>query len=100
MSVDLVVIRGDGSRSGEDILDPMLSDVSAALARGAQEINAHTPVSPVNLTVLYRIGIRKGQTIEVTDNRTGGKWRGILIGVTHSIENAVILSRLEVERVI
>lgn len=81
--VDIVVIRGNGTSPGDDILDVLLSDLSAALSRGRAELDegalADAPVLEIKLR-----DVRLGQTVEVDDTALG-TWRGKVTGVSHRI---------------
>lgn len=81
--VDLVVIRGNGTSPGDDVLDVLLSDLSAALSRGRAELDqgalADAPVLEIKLR-----DVRLGQTVAVDDTALG-MWRGKVTGVSHRI---------------
>lgn len=81
--VDLVVIRGEGTSPGDDVLDVLLSDLNAALSRGRAELDqgalADAPVLEIKLR-----DVRLGQTVEVDDTALG-TWRGKVTGVSHRI---------------
>jgi hypothetical protein len=82
--VDIVVVRGEGTSPGDDILDVLLTDLSAALSRGRAELDegalADAPVLEVKLR-----DVRLGQTVQVDDAKLG-VWRGKVTGVSHRIE--------------
>ena len=82
--VDIVVVRGQGTSPGDDILDVLLTDLSAALSRGRAELDegalADAPVLEVKLR-----DVRLGQTVQVDDAKLG-VWRGKVTGVSHRIE--------------
>lgn len=98
MSVDLIVVRGEGDRDGGEILDPLMATTAVALARGAQEVNASTPVNNVTLRTTFRPGVRLGQTVEVLDEMQGETWRGIIMGVSNVVEGPVVYTQLDIER--
>ena len=98
MSVDVIAIRGLGDKEGEEILDPLLSTVTAALARAAQAINAATPIEPVTLETTYRAGWALGQSVEVSDSLTGDKWRGQIISLSNVFNGPTLYTRLSIER--
>lgn len=79
---DIVCIRGQGDSPVEDIVDSLLSTVSAALSRGRAELDQGELADQQDLTVDlhdYRIGT----VIDVDDSEIG-RWRGKIIGVNHS----------------
>lgn len=98
MTIHLIVIRGAGDKEGTDILDPLLCSTAAALGRGAQEIDASTPVNAVSLEITYRVGLRKGMVVEVVDSVSSETWQGTIMSMTHVIEGATIYSKLDIER--
>jgi len=98
MTISITVIRGDGDLQGEDIVDPMLSDTPAAIARGTQEINANTPIEPVTLETTYRAGLRVGQSVRVEDTVRGVDWVGVIVGLSHVFSGPTLYTKLEVER--
>lgn len=79
---DIVCLRGNGDAPGDDIVDALLSSVSAALSRGRAELDQGALADQQDLTVDlhdYRIGT----LVEVDDSEIG-RWRGKIIGVNHS----------------
>jgi len=98
MTVDIIVQRGTGDHPGEDIIDPLISEISVALSRGQVEIDKVAKGIPVTLSVRFRSGIRTGQLIEVVDSLQGAAWRGKITGVEHGVEGPVLLSTLQVVR--
>lgn len=81
--MDIVCLRGEGDAPGEDIVDPLLSDVSAALSRGRAELDQGALADQHLLEVV--IGdYRLGQLIEVDDTALG-RWRGKVISVSHNV---------------
>lgn len=95
---DIIVIRGDGDIDGGDIIDPLLTALEPALARGRQEIESHASARKVSLKTVFRAGVRKGQLVEVADSLQGPVWRGVIMGITHTVEGAQTYSTLDVER--
>lgn len=96
--IDIVVMRGAGDVEGEEITSPLLSSLEPALSRGRQEIEKHATVRRVSLKTTFRIGVRKGQIVEVADNLQGPVWRGVIMGISHVVEGEITYSMLEVER--
>lgn len=98
MTIDVIAFREDGDLEGPEVFEPLLATVGAALARGAQEINASTPVTPVTVEVTYRIGLRRGQLIEVNDSLLGISWRAQIMDLSHVVSGPVRYTKLELER--
>lgn len=96
MAIDLIVQRGDGSNPGEDITDPLITEISVALSRGQVEIDRVAKGSPVTLQVKYRSGVRTGQMIEVVDALMGAAWRGKIVSVEHGVDGPVLMTTLQV----
>jgi len=82
--LNIVVIRGDGDRPGNDISDILLTEVASALERGRVELDegalADEPVLECKLQE-----IKLGQLVEVDDSALG-TWRGKVTGVSHRVE--------------
>jgi hypothetical protein len=98
MTIDIIVMRGTGSRQGPDIVDPLITTIPVAVARGAYEINAATSVDVVALRSSYRPGVSPGQLVEVHDALQGRSWRGKVVDVSHNIQRTQIWTQLTVER--
>lgn len=81
--VDIVAVRGEGTSSGEDIQDGLLSDLVAALSRGRAELDEGALADSPVLECILR-DFRLGQIVEVADTALG-TWRGKVTGVSHSI---------------
>lgn len=81
--MDIVVIRGEGDSPGEDIVEPLLSDVNAALSRGRAELDQWTLADEQTLEITLQ-DVRLGQLIEVDDSALGN-WRGKVTSVTHTV---------------
>ena len=99
MSVDIIVVRGDGDKQGDDIVSGLLSDINVALLRGATAINDSTSIYAVSLRTTYRTGVRNGDSVMVTDQFQGETWFGRVVGITHVVERPLIYTDLEMERV-
>ena len=81
--MDIVCIRGDGLHRGDDIIEPLLATVEAALARGRSELDNGTPFSEMNLT-MANIDARLGQLIDIDDIMIG-HYAGKVTGLSHTI---------------
>lgn len=96
--IDLIVVRGDGDKTGPDIEDPLISTTEVALARGRNEIDANSGLQSVVLVSKYRTGLRLGQVVAVMDALQGETWVGKLAGIAHRAEGPQLLSELTIER--
>jgi len=81
--MDIVVIRGEGNAPGEDIVEPLLSDVNAALSRGRAELDQGALADEQQLDVTLQ-DLRLGQLITVEDSALG-YWKGKVIAVVHTV---------------
>jgi len=81
--MDIVVIRGEGTSPGDDIVDILLSDVNAGLSRGRAELDQGALADEQSLEVTLQ-DLRLGQLIEVEDSALG-YWRGKATSVTHQV---------------
>lgn len=97
MSV-IEVYRGDGARQGSPIVEPLLSD-DALRQRGIAEMdaNAHAD-NRVELSVVFRPGFRLGQLIEATDPSTAMPYRAKITGISLTVSEALIETRLNLEQ--
>lgn len=97
--IDIIVQRGEGLNKGEDIVDPLITSVSTAIARGRMEIDSRVSKKLVELTTKHRVGVKTGMLIEVQDALMGKTWRGKITSVVAGVEGTVSSLRLSVERV-
>lgn len=82
--VHIVVKRGAGQHPGEEIVDPLLSTVPAALSRGRAELDRQgSGAQEVTLTVPFIAGRRHGQTEAVHDIQSGRVYTGKITGLRH-----------------
>lgn len=92
------VYRGDGAGQGVPIIEPLLAD-DALIHRGVAEMDAHAqPFNRVDLTVLFRPGLRLGQLIEAHDPTRPTPHRAKIIGISISISLAAIDGQLTLEQ--
>lgn len=96
--IDIIVIRNQGDVDGGEITSPLLSAVEPALARGRQEIERNARSRRVTLRTVFRTGVRKGQIVEVADTLQGPVWRGVIMGISHVVEEVVTYTILDIER--
>lgn len=99
-TVDIVVVRCDGDRQGDDIVSGLLSDVNVAILRGTAAINDATPVFDVTLRTRFRTDVRNGQTVTVIDQFQGETWTGRITAIDHVLERPKVYTDLTVERFI
>ena len=92
------VYRGDGSREGSPILEPLLAD-DALIHRGMAEMdaNAHA-LNRVEMAVVFRPGFRLGQIVEATDPSMASPYRAKVTGIQITVSEAAIDARLTLER--
>lgn len=81
--MDIVVIRGEGTSPGEDIVDPLLSEVSVALSRGRAELDQGALADEQQLEVTLR-DVRLGQLVAVDDSALG-YWKGKITAAVHTV---------------
>ena len=80
-------------------MDPLLTTVPAAMARGTYEINSRTSVDVIQLRASYRSGVEVGDLIEVHDALQGKTWRGRVTDLAHNIQRTQLWTQLTVERI-
>jgi hypothetical protein len=82
--VDIVVVRGGGTRPGEDIVDPFITTVEVALSRGQAELDEGA-LSDESVLECVLYDARLGDLVEVDDS-TLGWWRGKITGITQTVK--------------
>jgi hypothetical protein len=99
MSVDIFVIRGNGDKRGEDIVDPLIGSIPVAIVRGRNELDERAEAMQlVEVETVYRTGVRLGQTARFLDMQTGEAWTGKVAGITHSARGVQLTTRLQIKR--
>jgi hypothetical protein len=82
--MDIVCIRGDGLHPGDDLVEPLLSTVEAALSRGRCELDEGSLADEQRLETVL-MDLRLGQIIQIDDTALG-EWRGKLTALSHSVQ--------------
>lgn len=80
---DLVVMRGEGHRPGQDIIDPLLVTTQLALARGQKELDEGELANRVDLT-LPLTDIRVGETVRLQGPLVG-PYSGKVTSLSHRV---------------
>lgn len=84
MSFSVIVRRGDGLHPGDDIVDPLIKTLPVALARGRNELDEQASgLQEVQISCVYRTGLRLGMLVEVHEQLFGTIWYGKITGLTH-----------------
>lgn len=97
MSV-IEVYRGDGSRQGSPIVEPLLSD-EALLQRGIAEMDANAHAcNLVEMGVVFQPGFRLGQIVEAIDPSSAIPYRAKVTGIEITVSEALIETRLNLEQ--
>jgi len=98
--VTVEVIRGDGSRDGGEVLEPLLgASLQAAIARGRAELDANAhPRDRLTLTIDYSPALHLGQRISVADPELGAIWQGDIVGLQHNWPGNVAETILTIDR--
>lgn len=98
-TVDIFVVRYDGDVRGPDIIEPLLTTVAAATARGRNELDANaTPYQTVTIQVDFEPGIRLGQMYLVEDYVTGLNWYGKITGIHHTVAMPVVTTDITLQK--
>ena len=99
MSIDIFVQRGPGDKRGEDIVDPLITDINVAIQRGRNELDEQaSAMQDVEVQTLYRTGLRIGQLARFLDIQQSVVWLGKITGITHRIEGGETITNLQVKR--
>ena len=99
MSVDIFVIRGDGTKRGDDIVDPLIGSIPVAIVRGRNELDERaSAMQQVEAATVYRTGVRLGQSARFADMQTGEVWVGKVVGISHTVEGVELTTSLQIKR--
>lgn len=102
MSLLIEVYRDAGDRTGDPIHEPLLGEsLSAALARGRAELDAHAHarVTTTMELVAPRLDLLPGALVEVSDPAQGASWRGLITAVAHSMAQGAAPTTLTLESI-
>ena len=94
----IIVIRGKGDFQADDIVDPLISDIRAALSRGQKELDEGEGLQKITISTLFRANVAKGDLIEYDDLLQGQIWRGIITAISHVADGGRLLSQLTIKR--
>jgi len=94
-----MVRRDSGLIRGEDIIDPLITTLPVALARGRIELDdQNSGFQEVDIQVVYRTGLRLGQIIQVNENLFGQTWYGKITGLTHTYSNGEAITTIRLKK--
>lgn len=82
--MDIVCIRDSGDHPGDDITEPLLSDVNAALSRGRMELDEGALADQQQLECPL-FDLRLGKTLKVDDSFLG-EWSAKITSLSHQVE--------------
>lgn len=85
MSVDIIVVRGDGARPGPDIEDRLIATIPVAVQRGRNECDGASGLQPVTMTLVLRPDLLPGKIVRVQDALQGATWVGQIVSVSHHV---------------
>jgi hypothetical protein len=87
MSIDIVVMRLPGDSQGPDIQDSLITDVSVAIQRGRNEIDANSGLDVMDMEAVIRPSLYRGSLVEAHDALRGKAWRGKVSSISFVVEN-------------
>lgn len=97
--IDVFVQRYAGDLRGPDIVDPLLTELNVALARGKTELDKQALLQQtVHQEVKFRAGVRLGQLVETHDALQGVSWKGKITGISHRIDSGKVTTTLDIVR--
>lgn len=82
--MDIIAKRLPADKRGDDIVEPLLSDIDACIARGRNEIDAASMSEDVDIGMVPLPAAYVGALIETHDALYGESWKGKITGVSHS----------------
>lgn len=83
--MDIIIRRLPADRRGEDIVDPLLTDLEAAIDCGRNAIDAASMSEEVDISMVPLPAAFVGGLIETHDALYGESWRGKITGIRHSV---------------
>jgi len=95
--IDILVQRGNGDIAGSPVVDPLISSIPVAIARGRAEIDAQQSVRKLRLVTSFDARVRPGLLVDVVDGTSGICRRGKIVGVEHVADGQTVSTRLDVE---
>lgn len=95
--IDLIVFRGLGEREGQEIFEPLLSDVAPAVQRGKYEIDFATPKTVFRVEVAYAPTLRLGDEAVLHDPFTGDVTFCVVREFSHVREGVTLFTNISVE---
>lgn len=95
--IDLYVYRGLGAREGNEIFEPLLSEVAPALQRGKFEIDFSTPKIEYRIDVVYTESLRPGDEVSIQDPPTGRVMFGVVKSFSHVRDGVTVFTSAVVE---
>jgi len=97
--VDIVVFRDLGDRQGDDIVDPLVTEIFVGLSRGRAELDQRASnKSDIRYQTVYRSNVRLGDLIEISDALQGLTYRAKVVGINHEISPTGAITNLVIER--
>ena len=85
MSIDITVLRYGGNKPGDDIFDVLLTEESAAVARGFGELNKQSVTHrDVALDVPYLPNLEMGKIVYANESLSGKAIVGRVTGIAVS----------------
>lgn len=95
---DLLIVRGNGDKRGEDIIDPLLTTEAVCLVRARNAIDeAASGLQPITVECVYQRNAMPGKVALFYDQGTGNPWYGKITSVTHT-SGREVTTTLVVER--
>jgi len=81
-----LIIRGDGNREGDPIVNPLLTHESACIERGRIEIDTSTPAADIDIVIRLDTTWRRGDIAEVMDNILAPRFKSVVTSVSHRVD--------------
>lgn len=82
--MDIVCIRGSGDHAGNDIIEPLLTNVTAALSRGRKELDEGALANQQKLDCPL-LDLRLGKSVQVDDSFLG-VWTAKITSISHQVD--------------
>lgn len=84
--MEVVLVRGAGDSYEEVLENPLASDLLSKIELGRNYLDDHaTRISDIEVKVLYRDGIERGEVITLEHALTGETWIVKVSGIKHAV---------------
>lgn len=96
--IDIFVQREDALNRGVDITDVLITTIEVARNRGRMELDQQSSIREVELTTIFKTGVKLYDLVKVHDSFQSRIWTGMIVGLRKTITNNGAFMRLIIKR--